>query len=169
MQKAKYVRPVQVPVHEVDGTHRAFGAREGRSHAGVDFVPLLNLEQGLTDFPMVYAVADGVVTRYAEFYRGTYALEVLNDDGRIVRYCELFAADGVVVGSRITQGQVIARMGLMEGIGEVMLHLEYYLGNAEGSLTNVDNKGNGKRYDYVTPKDYNRRWDLLDPTGFYYL
>jgi len=160
-----YVRPVRIPVHGIAGTHRAFGSR-ATAHAGIDFVPTHNLNQGIEEpFPNVYAVADGVIVRYAHFFAGTYALEVRKDDGRIVRYGEIHAVDGIVVGTRVSQGQVIARMGRMIGISEIMLHLEYFKGTATGSLSDPGNL----TYDYVASRNFGRRRDLLDPTFFFYL
>ena len=165
-EEAQYIRPVRVDVHEIAGTHRAFGSRNG-THAGIDLVPLYNLGQGLSNpFPNIYAVADGIVIRYAYFYRGTYALEIEKNDGRIVRYCEIHAVEGITVGTRVYQGDVIARMGRMTGISEVMLHLEYFKGTATGGLTNPNNNS---QYDYVTPMNFRRRRDLLDPTFFFHL
>ncbi|MCL2362048.1 MAG: M23 family metallopeptidase [Defluviitaleaceae bacterium] len=164
----QYVRPVSVPVVPVDGTFRAFGAsRSGgtRNHAGIDFVPEFNIRHGLTadDFPFVYAVVDGVVISYYHFYRGTNALAIEKSNGRIVRYTEIHALAGISVGSRVEQGQPIARMARMTGINEIMLHLEYFMGTSEGSLTNRSNTS----YDYVPPRNYQRRRDLLDPTPFF--
>jgi len=162
----QYVRPVRVPIHPIAGTHRVFGSRGG-AHAGIDLVPTHNLRQGLQEpFPYVYAVADGVVIAYYLFYRGTYALEIRKDDDRIVRYCEIHALDGVRVGVRVKQGQEVARMGRMTGINEVMVHLEYFKGTASGGLTNRNNIYPNWQYDYVTPMNFSRRRDLLDPTFF---
>jgi len=165
VERPVYVRPVRVTVKDIYGTHRAFASRSGR-HAGIDFVPAHNLAEGLVaPFPNIYAVADGEVIRYAHFYRGTYALEIRKDDGRIVRYCELHAVGGVYVGARVEQGQIIALMGRMTGISEVMLHLEYYKGTATGSLTQPGNR----TYNYVASNNLGRRRDLLDPTFFFHL
>ncbi|MCL2050067.1 MAG: InlB B-repeat-containing protein, partial [Defluviitaleaceae bacterium] len=158
---AHYIRPVNVEFESIAGTQSEFGWRRSggeREHAGIDFRPL---NRGTVDNrPRVYAVADGTITRYAHFYDGTYALEVLNDDGRIVRYAEI--ASSLSVGSRVQQGDAIATIVPMNS-GSMMLHLEYYMGTATGSLSQP---GNVTTYDYVAPARYNRRRDLLDPTFF---
>jgi len=45
--------------------------------------------------------------------------------------------------------------------GSAMLHLEVYKGTETGPLT----QRNNKEFDYVPNKNYQRRSDLIDPTG----
>lgn len=126
---------------------RRFGAdrRGGRKHAGCDLIAPEGTE--------ILAMADGRVIRGPYlFYSGTYALEVKQDDGRVVRYGEIqqLLPSGVEVGAPVSCGQVIARVGRLDS-GSSMLHLEMYEGTQNGSLTQAGNQ-------------YKRRADLIDPT-----
>ena len=55
------------------------------------------------------------------------------------------------------------------GNGSAVLHLEHYRGIASGSLFQTTTVAGSQVYDYVTPRMYNRRRDLLDPTDFHRL
>jgi murein DD-endopeptidase MepM/ murein hydrolase activator NlpD len=129
---------------------RKFGAgREGggRKHAACDLVVPKGTE--------IYAVEDGEVVRGPyDFYHGTDAIEFkLTGSGRIVRYCEIKGvADGVHVGKKLKEGDVIAYVGKMWK--DSMLHFEMYEGTAEGPLKDKSNK------------PYKRRKDLMDPTQY---
>lgn len=149
-----YVRPIRVSFPDVNGGARYFGATRnsgGRAHAAIDMV--------CADGTPVYAATSGTVTRYAGFYQNTSALEVKNDDGTVLRYCEISST--LAVGTKVSKGSVIGKV-IKNQDGTAMLHLEYYKGTASGSLTQTDNT----TYDYVTNRNYGRRRDLLDPTFF---
>jgi len=126
---------------------RAFGAdRPGRKHAGCDLIAPPGTE--------VLAMADGeVILDPYHFYKDTYALEVKHANGMVVRYGEIAdqVPSGVEAGASVSQGQVIARIGLSD-TGSHMLHLEMYSGDETGSLT-----GGGP---------YKRRADLVNPTSY---
>ncbi len=125
---------------------RYFGAKRngGRKHAGCDLVA----RKGTA----IRAVADGKIEKYYLFYSGTYALEVLNTGGMMVRYGEISGmGPGLKVGSDVKRGQLIAYIGELRS-GAAMLHIEMYTGTGLGQLTVRSNK------------PYQRRSDLTDPT-----
>ncbi len=140
----------QRPDHPYNTGGRRFGASRNsgnRKHAGCDLIA-----PGGTE---ILAMASGTVMRGPYlFYSGTYALEVKHSNGKVVRYGEIMkiVPAGVRVGARVSQGQVIARVGQLQS-GSSMLHLEIYSGAGNGSLTQAGNK-------------YKRRSDLIDPTAY---
>jgi len=135
------------------GGARYFGAARanGRAHAAIDFIA-----PGGTP---VYAMTDGKVIRTSLFFQNTSAVEVQNTDGTIVRYCEISPA--VSVGTTVHRGDVIGKI-MTNNAGTAMLHLEMYMGTSSGSLSQSNNSRN---YKYVTVRNYERRSDLIDPTG----
>ena len=96
-----------------------FGAeRSGgqRKHAACDLNAPLGTE--------IYAVTDGVVVAPSmHFYRGTHSLEIEHSNGLLLRYCEILvgSAEGLAEGTRVSEGQVIAKVGKM--YVDSMLHL----------------------------------------------
>lgn len=144
--------PVKDGFLEVTGT-RVFAASRSngtRAHAGIDF----EAPHGTK----VYAITSGTVHRVALFYQGTYAVEVHNDDGSVLRYCEI--STSLKAGDRVEQGDVIGAIKRATS-GTEMLHVELYYGDGEGMLTQRDNK----QYAYVSQsKLFQRRSDLMDPT-----
>ncbi len=143
--------PVKDAFGEVVGSRTFASSRGGgkRAHAGLDFVAPHGTK--------VYAITSGTVQRVALFYQNTWAVEVKNDDGSILRYCEI--ETGLKVGDHVKQGDVIGTILRAES-GTEMVHMEVYLGDSEGALTQSGNK----TYKYVSDKNYLRRSDLLDPT-----
>jgi peptidoglycan hydrolase-like protein with peptidoglycan-binding domain len=131
----------------------SFGAprANGRAHAAIDFIA--------PSGRLVYAMTDGKVIRTSLFFQNTYAVEVQNTDGTIARYCEL--APFVSVNTIVHRGDVIGKI-ITNYSGTSMLHLEMYKGTTSGSLTQT---GNSSNYWYVTVRNYQRRADLIDPTG----
>jgi murein DD-endopeptidase MepM/ murein hydrolase activator NlpD len=170
--------------HGYKNGERAFGSsrKKGkRAHAGCDLYAPVGEK--------IYAVADGVITRYRNFYGQTYAVEVNHGDF-IVRYGEVqppleneYEIDGppddVCNGlpsnlketSKVTRGQLIAFVGQLrldkDNNGKLhnyprqMLHFELYKGDGQGALTNPSNVN----YKNVPQRNYERRSDLLDPTS----
>ncbi|OHD14707.1 MAG: hypothetical protein A2086_10690 [Spirochaetes bacterium GWD1_27_9] len=135
---------------------RYFGAvRNGgaRSHAGVDLIPSTGTGTN------VYAMTSGTVINYYYFYSGTYALEVKNDDGTVIRYGEITSS--LRSGARVSKNQIIGKIIRNTAGGSYMLHLEVYKGTSSGSLT----QGANHTYKYVTKRNYQRRSDLIDPMG----
>lgn len=130
---------------------RYFGAprSSGRLHAAVDLIaPYLS---------PIRAIADGhVVQPPYYFYLGTNALEVNHGKYGVVRYGEISSAKVIHLGSghHVRKGEVIAYVGLLDGLGWSMLHFELYRGTASGPLTVVGNP------------PYQRRRDLVNPTKF---
>lgn len=147
----KWICPVKDAFGEVVGSRTFASSRRGgeRAHAGLDFVAPHGTK--------VYAITSGTVQRIAPFYYNTLAVEVLNDDGSILRYCEI--ATSLKVGDYVKQGDVIGTILRAES-GTEMLHMEVYFGDGEGMLTQSGNTV----YKYVPAKNYMRRSDLLDPT-----
>lgn len=146
-----WICPVKEEFGEVVGSRTFASSRGGgkRAHAGLDFVAPHGTK--------VYAITSGTVQRVAVFYQNTWAVEVMNDDGSILRYCEI--ATDLKVGDYVMQGDIIGTILRAES-GTEMLHMEVYLGDGEGMLTQSGNK----TYLYVNEKNYLRRSDLLDPT-----
>ncbi len=164
---------------------RAFGSSRNngeRAHAGCD----LYAPAGEN----IYAVADGEVKAYHDFYMQTYAM-VIDHKDYIVRYGEIQPpkdhdygnnppddlrkgmASNVIIGSKVKKGQHIAYVGqlrqknsitgALENYKQTMLHFEMFKGIAGGNpilLTAKDNKES----DFVAPLNYERRKDLLNPT-----
>lgn len=144
--------PVKDGFGEVTGSREFASSRSSgkRAHAGIDFVAPHGTK--------VYAITSGTVQRIALFYYNTSAVEVLNDDGSILRYCEIDSA--VKVGERVEQGALLGTILRAES-GTEMLHMEVYLGDGEGMLTQSSNR----TFTYLeTSKHFQRRSDLLDPT-----
>jgi murein DD-endopeptidase MepM/ murein hydrolase activator NlpD len=126
---------------------RSFGApRDGgsRKHAGCDLYAPVGTP--------IFAVADGTVTQFREFYRDTFALVVDHGDF-IVRYGEVLEGlpKGVKVGAKVKKGQRIASVGKLTGIAASMIHFEMYTGKGRGELTQPRGP-------------FRRRSDLMDPT-----
>jgi murein DD-endopeptidase MepM/ murein hydrolase activator NlpD len=145
-----YLFPVlQKPTDSYRTGMRRFGASRsgGRLHAACDIYR--------TQGEPVVAVSDGIVVRgrYA-FYEGTYAIEIRNSDGKVIRYGEVTgkAAAGVVTGATIRKGQIVGYVGKVNSnCCSPMLHFEMYAGTSTGSLTQGGNK-------------FQRRSDLMDAT-----
>ena len=147
-----WICPVKDAFGEVTGSRKFATSRGGgkRAHAGLDFVAPHGTK--------VYAITSGTVQRIAVFYQSTWAVEVVNDDGSILRYCEI--ATELKVGDYVQQGDIIGTIMRADG-GTEMLHMEVYLGDEKGMLTQSGNH----TYKYVDDsKYYVRRSDLLDPT-----
>lgn len=135
---------------------RWFGSSRdnGRKHAACDLIA----KKGTP----IYAVAPGLVLDKHYFYMNTYAL-VVHHIFFIVRYGEIDKklAEGVEVGSYVSEGQHIANVGLLSS-GSSMLHFEMYRGVSIGNYTQRSNKD----YYFVPNANYQRRADLLDPTPY---
>ena len=146
-----WICPVKDAFGEVVGSRTFASSRGGgkRAHAGLDFVAPHGTK--------VYAITSGTVQRVAVFYQNTWAVEIKNDDGSILRYCEIKTE--LKAGDYVKQGDIIGTILRAES-GTEMLHMEVYLGDGEGMLTQSGNK----TYLYVNEKNYMRRSDLVDPT-----
>lgn len=136
---------------------RAFGSSRGsRAHAGIDLYASKNDE--------VIACTSGKVTKIYNFYAGTNCVEVLNDDGSVIRYAEISAK--VKIGDKVQQGNLIGVIIPNKNNYKNMLHLEIYSNEENGPLTV---RRDNLQYKYVTNNNYERRTDLIDPTGVIYL
>lgn len=147
-----WICPVKAPFAEIVGSRTFASSRGGgkRAHAGLDLV--------VPHGTKVYAVTSGTVQRVAVFYQNTWAVEVKNDDGSILRYCEI--ATDLKAGDYVKQGDIIGTILRAES-GTEMVHMEVYLGDGEGMLTQTGNNS----YNYVdNSKNFQRRSDLIDPT-----
>lgn len=132
------------------GSVRDNGAR---AHAAIDLIEPAGLP--------VYAMTDGTVERVCTaYYEGTQSVQVKNTDGTVLHYCEVRPAKGIVAGKKVKQNQIIAYIE-KNNYGTSMLHLEAYLGNVTGRVT----QSNSSTYDNVTAVTYNRRRDLIYPMG----
>lgn len=131
------------------GHARYFGAKRanGRLHAGCDLIAPANTE--------IFAIEDGIVVEVSKtFYHGTGVIALRHKSGFIARYCEILASSvsGVTRGTAFGQGEVLAKVGQMHT--SAMLHFEIYSGTKNGLLT-----------DRKSALNYQRRADLVDPTG----
>ena len=133
------------------GASRSSGERR---HAGCDLIakkgtPIRAVEWGL------------VLQGPKYFYQGTYSIVVQHSD-YLVRYCEVDkkVPDYIYEGAYVDEGQTIAHVGQM--YHSSMLHLEMYKGSVSGRFTQKRNT----KYDFVDPKPFKRRRDLLDPTPY---
>lgn len=151
---ANWTKPIQASYADINTGSRYFGAnRSGttRKHAANDYVCAVGTP--------VYAMTGGYVEEFSSnFYGGTQAISVKNDDGSVARYCEIKTS--FRSGDRVEKGQQIGTVIANNKGGGHMLHLEMYLGTASGSLTNTSNS----TYWYVSYKNYCRRQDLIDPS-----
>lgn len=151
---ANWTKPIQASYADINTGSRYFGAnRTGttRKHAANDYVCAVGTS--------VYAMTGGYVEEFSSnFYGGTQAISVKNDDGSVARYCEIKTS--FRSGDRVEKGQQIGTVIANNKGGGHMLHLEMYLGTASGSLTNTSNS----TYWYVSYKNYCRRQDLINPS-----
>jgi len=116
----------------------------------------------------VQAATDGTVVAYlVEYYAGTDALYVKNDDGSFITYAEITSSKRP--NNRVSKGEIIGSTKRHDNGGYSMLHLEYYMGkNINGTAYNNPpySDTTNTTYDFVTNRNYQRRRDLLDPTPF---
>ena len=151
---ANWTKPIQASYADINTGSRYFGAnRTGttRKHAANDYVCAVGTP--------VYAMTGGYVEEFSSnFYGGTQAISVKNDDESVARYCEIKTS--FRSGDRVEKGQQIGTVIANNKGGGHMLHLEMYLGTASGSLTNTSNS----TYWYVSYRNYCRRQDLIDPS-----
>lgn len=148
-----WTSPLKTSFGEVVGSRTFASSRGGgaRAHAGLDFVAPHGTK--------VYAITSGTVRRVAPFFENTWAVEVVNDDGSILRYCEI--STSLEVGDRLNQGDLMGTIVRAEESKTEMLHMEVYYGDAEGALTQSGNR----EFTYVrNDKNFMRRCDLMDPT-----
>ncbi len=140
-------------------SYRKFGARRergARKHAGIDMYGGRFYQAGATCNTKIYAITDGVITAYRNFYAGTHQL-IVKHPGYIARYGEVNPRGlpgGLKVGDTVEAGQHIATMGKMINNPQCMLHLELFSGSVIGFLSQ-------RRADRAP---YYRRRDLLNPT-----
>ncbi len=136
--------------------HRGwFGAtRDGtdRIHAACDLIARAGTP--------IYAVESGTIINIAPFYLGTDEITIKHPNF-VVRYGEIAKGKlppNIAIGKTVEAGQHIAWVGRLK-----MLHFEMYQGDSAGYLSQTWNK---KNYNYVTPGNYQRRPDLIDPTPY---
>lgn len=135
------------PLEEMTTGGREFGAsRDGghRRHAANDLV----------EYPgnPVYAVADGRIIDYYEFYYSSYAV-VVDHGGFVVRYGEISDLwKGLQVGDYVKAGQKIGVVSYLH-----MLHFEKFRGTHYGPLTNRRNFPYQRREDLVKPTEFLQR------------
>ena len=148
-----WTSPLKTSFGEVVGSRTFASSRGGgkRAHAGLDFVAPHGTK--------VYAITSGTVRRVAPFFENTWAVEVVNDDGSILRYCEI--STSLKEGDRVNQGDLMGTIVRAEESKTEMLHMEVYYGDADGALTQSSNR----EFTYVrNDKNFMRRCDLMDPT-----
>lgn len=136
------------------GHNRWFGGyrKKGRIHAACDLIA----RRGTP----VYAVDAGQIKKIRYFYEGTDEI-VIRHTNFVVRYGEV---ERNKVPENISENQWVKPGQLIGWVGALgMLHFEMFQGTIEGYLTQEWNK---KTYKYVTPGNFYRRPDLLNPTPF---
>lgn len=153
LDASKYHRPISNS-YSITGAFN--NSRSGRSHAAVDF--------GAPHGTPIYAIANGTVRYHASdnYYLGTTAFAVENDDGTWCVYAEI--ATRPAIGSRVSKGQQISTVKKNTS-GSAMLHFEMYAGTSSG---NPFNQKSNNTYDYVKPNyggTFQRRRDLVNPTN----
>lgn len=147
---------------------RKFGAgrKGGRLHGACDIYRY--------DGDGAEAITSGkIILGPYEFYEGTWAVEVLHDNGRIVRYGEIKGrrAPGIRKDARVSKGQVVGLIGTVRGCRGrkrgtdtqcgPMLHYEQY-------KNNIICGKRGQEPCSLTQKwkrGYQRRSDLMNPTS----
>lgn len=134
---------------------RWFGAPRDKSriHAACDLIARPGTP--------IYAVDHGTVWYSSGFYLQTDELTIRHPNF-LVRYGEIAQgklAPGIKRGEPVKPGQLIGWVGRLK-----MLHFEMYKDpHSSDPLTQRSNK---TKYDYVTPGNYQRRSDLIDPTTY---
>ncbi len=108
---------------------------------------------------LVVAPEAGVVGNFRDFYAGTKALYLLADSGITLVLGEIEPGSqsefNVAIGTRVTQGQSVARVGTFEMGKELpfhMIHFEIFEGHRDRSLNWYD--GNLRPKDLRNPTDY---------------
>lgn len=110
--------------YEANPSRRFMSSRMSgtRYHVGVDLY--------CRDGDPVIACENGTIVNIYYFYNNSYCLLVQCDSGLVINYGEVkrnsWKEFGLAEGSRIQQGQGIARIGTMSG-GSSMLHFETYM------------------------------------------
>ena len=147
----------------VMGAARHFGAiRTGttRRHAAIDLVM-----EGDERKAKIISCTNGVVLAnnkgfYEKGPECDNEVQVRNTDGSILRYCEI--SSNIQVGAHLNRGDIIGDSWVNHSKERsCMLHIELYEGDVEGDLSQLSNHSN---YTNVTPLDYQRRSDLMDPS-----
>ncbi len=168
---------------KIFGYKRTKSSGGHRSHAGCDLV----CDAGTP----IYAVADGKLRRYDNFYMGTFYIEV-DHFTFTARYGEVQPdynmipakwhfippkevckglGPGLKVGSLVKRGDLIGWVGELRELDKHtkqqkvvnhMLHFEMYKDGFGDNLTVVNNSG----FIYVPESPYERRKDLLNPTKY---
>ncbi|MFO0761779.1 MAG: M23 family metallopeptidase [Byssovorax sp.] len=148
--------PAEAPYAGAAGDIRVFGASRdhgARLHAGCDLYTRIGTP--------IFAIAEGeVILAPYPFYLGTHAIEVYHKGIGVVRYGEVMsprkysayqrqlttayarsgvtdhpqviAAPHLIAGQKLTEGQLIASVGKLDGISQPMLHFELYQEAAKG-------------------------------------
>jgi murein DD-endopeptidase MepM/ murein hydrolase activator NlpD len=151
-----------IPIYEMHNYHYggiSFAgtskSRGDRLHAACDLV--------VPPGTPVYAVERGKVLQVpkTKFFQQTYTVVIRHNDF-VIRYAELDKNRLVAEGDEIEEGTQIGVVGVNYK-GRGMLHFEMYKGTASGPLSQPSNND---KYDYVTPGNYQRRRDLIDPTPY---
>jgi len=129
---------------------RKFGwPRQGgkRKHAGCDLYAPVGTS--------IRAMDKGTVVQVSSFYLGTDVI-VIDHGGFILRYGELMPGSHLVkAGDPVSRGQVISKVGKLQGINMSMLHIEAYSSSGDVRKNPLTVKGHAP---------YMRRSDLIDIT-----
>jgi len=164
-----------------------FGAARagGRVHAGIDLGYRSVNGAGLS-VHNVYAMDAGQVLFVAPFYAGTDAIVIQHTCGAIIVYGEVRAANGIGRGAHVSRGQRIGSTMSFNyrtnGLNRSMLHMEAYLGRDRHGNTiplvnhaglrgpghgagGIVGHGNNTNYYFLDNRQFNRRRDLLNPSG----
>jgi murein DD-endopeptidase MepM/ murein hydrolase activator NlpD len=133
-----------------------------RIHAGCDLcapfgTPVMAVDYGEVHFP--------AFNFYGPEFPNIWVIAIwhprLRDGkGMLVRYGEIeHIPSWLTQGASVKQGKVIGKVSNQGG--DSMLHIEFYSTNEKGDTTARSNN----KYDNVTPMQFERRHDLLNPTA----
>jgi len=178
-----YLRPVpKITIEKDMGLFFANRVIGDRTHGARDFYG--------PEGQSIYAITDGYIRTYGEYWIGTWFFDVENDDGTWFRYAEIKGTiAGINANTSGIQENLNIRIKRGDPIGIIidnsndppdsMLHLEWYQKkrkdgtNASTGNTGIyyfedwSNRGANAVYDYVPIRDYCKRPDLLNPSPIY--
>jgi murein DD-endopeptidase MepM/ murein hydrolase activator NlpD len=149
----KHYFPICKPIYKLEGHFKGNGShsygskrKNGRLHAGIDLYAPRGSE--------VYSIQDGIVSRIALFYEGSFAVEIKHASC-VFRYCEIAPVIGLQIGSKVSAGDVIGHITTLNSTSLTMLHLEQYHDvNASGALTQIGTNRYQRRADLINPEKY---------------
>ncbi len=126
-----------------NGSRRFLATRKVKDKKTGEIKNRLHVGHDVTGNPgdTIVACEDGVIVNIYFFYHSTWCVIVQCDSGLVINYGEVRKGSweefGLDVGSRVSKGQPIAKVGLMD-LGGHMLHFETY---TQGVKRNIKIRG----------------------------